>query len=51
METTQQFKDPLVITVDLRKIGSFFRQLAEGMIIGMIVFSPLILDAFGLIRG
>lgn len=51
METTQQLKDPLVITIDLRKIGRFVRRFLEGMQVGLLIFSPVLLYGLGWIRG
>ena len=38
-------------TIDLRKIGRFFWQLLQGVFVGLIIFSPIILKALGWIKG
>lgn len=51
METTQHIKDPLTVTIDLRKIGRFLWRLLEGMFVGLIIFSPVLLYGLGWIKG
>lgn len=39
------------VTIDLRKIGRFVWQLLQGVFVGLIIFSPVILKAIGWIKG
>ena len=43
--------DILAITIDLRKISRFLWRLLEGMFIGLIIFSPVLLYGLGWIKG
>ena len=51
MDTLRSLRDPLVITIDLRKIGHFIRRFLEGMLVGLLIFSPVLLYGLGWIRG
>ncbi|ARQ46106.1 hypothetical protein [Oxalobacter formigenes] len=41
----------LTITVDLHKIGRFCKRLAEGLFVGLIIGSPILLYGLGWIKG
>ena len=51
MEITKHLKDPLLITLDLRKIGRILWRFLEGMFVGLIIFSPVLLYGLGWIKG
>lgn len=51
MDTLRSLRDPLVITIDLRKIGHFIRRFLEGMLVGLLIFSPVLLYGLGWIKG
>ena len=42
---------PLVITIDLYKIGRFCKTLAEGIFVGLIIGAPVLLYGLGWIKG
>ena len=41
----------MTITIDLRKIGRIIRRFLEGMLVGLLIFSPVLLYGLGWIRG
>lgn len=41
----------IIITIDLRKIGRFLWRFLEGMFMGAVIFSPVLLYGFGWIKG
>ncbi len=51
MDTLRSLRDPLVITIDLRKVGYFIRRFLEGMLVGLLIFSPVLLYGLGWIKG